>query len=506
MKKLVRTIMIASLFLTLAAGCIGAEDRNGEREKAEEEPFLEKAQIEIVVDRKQELFPAGMDPNEHPDVQFIEDQMGIDLKLSVLPGNRSLELLSAMLVSSQAPELIHSNDFISFSKYAKEGLLMPLDDHLRLYGKDLLQLLPQEAWDAVTYEGRIYAIPSLTEVPADEILYARKDWLDALGLAPPRTLEEYYQVMRAFTYDDPDRNGKNDTWGLTIMPTGLARTGPFFGAFGIPRSEDQINQWQLENGVLVYSSLLAEMKAALEFLAKLYGEGILDREFMLNREKVFSAKIVNGQIGLFSARWNDTQVILSDSKAKDPQAEWIRLDYPVGEDGQRGTARARLLQGYNIVPIGSANAEEAVRVLNYIAGQGHRELKVGNGQEQESVLAHDAGERNRSALYRLANSGDPSVRKEWLDSFGIEYELYDNVQYVMEHALQSDYTGPHTPSMGKYADKLLKLEEEAFIKMIIGVEPSNDFEDFSKKWFSEGGWEIRNEVNAWYRETGRSSE
>ena len=42
----------------------------------------------------------------------------------------------------------------------------------------------------------------------------RQDWLDNLGLDMPETFEEFKEVMRAFTEDDPDGNGVDDTYGF----------------------------------------------------------------------------------------------------------------------------------------------------------------------------------------------------------------------------------------------------------------------------------------------------
>ncbi|MBO1722884.1 sugar ABC transporter substrate-binding protein, partial [Extibacter sp. GGCC_0201] len=48
----------------------------------------------------------------------------------------------------------------------------------------------------------------------------RQDWLDNLGLYMPTTAEELLDVMRAFTFDDPDGNGKDDTYGFTAAGGG----------------------------------------------------------------------------------------------------------------------------------------------------------------------------------------------------------------------------------------------------------------------------------------------
>lgn len=67
-------------------------------------------------------------------------------------------------------------------------------------------------------DDKIYGIPRTTVNLADG--YAvRKDWLDKLGISLPEsgyvTTDQLYQILHAFTYDDPDGNGLNDTYGFT---------------------------------------------------------------------------------------------------------------------------------------------------------------------------------------------------------------------------------------------------------------------------------------------------
>ena len=464
--------------------------------------------ISMVVDNSKRSFPEGMDINENPYLDYIESNTGIDIQLTAPPFNGYQEKLNVIMASGNQPDLINTGDPAWVSKYVAEQSLMPLDDLLAEYGQDLLRIFPEEAWKAVTFNGNIYAIPSLTEVAGNEIIFARKDWLDALHLEPPATLDEYYNVMRAFAYDDPDGDGLRDTWGLTIMPAGLSRTAPFFGAFGVPRSVNQINEWKERNGELVYSGILPETKRALEFLAKLYGGGILDREFILNKNSSFEDKIVNGQVGLFSGNWFDTRGPILASKQKDPSAEWIRLDYPVGLNGQSGTAERDLIQSYSVIPDGSLHAKEVIEVLNFIAGKGYRDLKLGfegevwtrvNGVMVTNFAEHEK-HIYRGTLHALADPNDTEVRKERLDSLGIQYELNDNVEFVLAHVLRSDFQGAPTPSMGKYGAKLSKLEEETFSKIIMGISSSSEFDEFAKQWIRDGGWEISNEVNEWFRD------
>lgn len=480
------------LFLLLnVSGCAPVSVMESPEEEAEA-VFQQKAPaIRIVVDHREGV--QDTDAARDPYVEYVERSTGLELEL-VMPNSGSYtDFLNALMSSGDPPDLIHTDDPTWIAKYAEMGLLLPLDELLRDGGQQLLSLFPEEAWKASTFHGRIYAIPSLREVYGDEVMMARKDWLDALGLDPPETLAQYERVMYAFTYEDPDRNGKNDTWGLTIMPQSLARTAPFFGAFGVPRGGDQIMQWKKQDTELVYSGILPETKRALEFLAKLYADGVLDRDFILNKPASFYDKIVNGQVGLFSAAWDDVNGVIADSVSKNPRAEWIRLPYPVGPDGQSGTAGLNMVRSYTVIPRQSPHAREALRLLAFIAGEGHRTLKLGFSEKEEH------GGAVREWLSALADPNDPAVRKERLDRLNVQ--LNENVEYIMRHALRSDYQGPPTPSMGKFGSQLMKLENETFAQIIMGINPGQElFEKFANQWIREGGWEIKHEVNKWYRD------
>ena len=60
---------------------------------------------------------------------------------------------------------------------------------------------------------------------ADDIWYycIRKDWLANLGLEMPTNDREFLEVLKQFTFNDPDGNGKDDTWGTT---SNGSKTGP----------------------------------------------------------------------------------------------------------------------------------------------------------------------------------------------------------------------------------------------------------------------------------------
>ena len=56
--------------------------------------------------------------------------------------------------------------------------------------------------------------PSFVDGP--NLLWLRKDWMDALGLEEPETMEDAIEIVRAFVEQDPGGNGAGNTIGLVL--------------------------------------------------------------------------------------------------------------------------------------------------------------------------------------------------------------------------------------------------------------------------------------------------
>ena len=97
----------------------------------------------------------------------------------------------------------------------------------------------------------------------------RLDWLEKLGIEPPGeikqvgpsggrekiyytdgayTIEELEEILKAFTFDDPDGNGKDDTYGISPWNNNTNWAVTLTGAFGIALSP---NYNLMEDGKLV---------------------------------------------------------------------------------------------------------------------------------------------------------------------------------------------------------------------------------------------------------------
>lgn len=102
------------------------------------------------------------------------------------------------------------NDDSALGQMLRMGIIEEIDPKTVKGSEDI----EATAWpSAKASDGKYYAIPVSAQSFA---LFVRKDWREKLGLPQPKTWEDLHKLAVAFTKNDPDGNGKADTFGMTI--------------------------------------------------------------------------------------------------------------------------------------------------------------------------------------------------------------------------------------------------------------------------------------------------
>ena len=148
------------------------------------------------------------------------------MDFNLIPGDNSnfAQQLALYIADGNMPDVVRL-DYSMWKEYAVEGAWADLTDYITDDLTDLNNYVG-DYWRYVRQDDRVYGVPSLSAVPSSNVLAIRKDWLDAKGLDIPVTLDEFVNVMRAFTETD----GNHTTYGLG--GNGTMRLIPLFGAFG----------------------------------------------------------------------------------------------------------------------------------------------------------------------------------------------------------------------------------------------------------------------------------
>lgn len=140
---------------------------------------------------------------------------------------------------------------------------------------------------------RIFSDPDLGI--ADAAMIVRKDWMDHLGISDPSSMQEFEEMIRAFVYDDPDGNGKDDTIGYNV------NTQQALGKWVILGLHPELNTlaWTERNGKYVPTWAVPEYSDIIALFRKFYSEGILDSEFYTKSPASVEDDFAAGRLGAF---------------------------------------------------------------------------------------------------------------------------------------------------------------------------------------------------------------
>lgn len=242
-------------------------------------------------------------PAEENDiVHELEARLGIDLKITLVPGSDLNTKLNTMLAAGEEPD-IYNCDATTLLELLEAGRIANLEPYLAEYAPDMLASYGDNLHAAPANKEGFYAVFKNNNGIIKNFVF-RKDWLAKVGMEVPTTTEELYNVLYAFTYNDPDGNGVNDTYGIASSIEAMATFECLFTTFGIPISTEKACSILLEDGTVTTALKHPAFLEAITFLNKLYKDGVMDPDFAtLTQMQVFE-RLWNSKIGAISFQAN----------------------------------------------------------------------------------------------------------------------------------------------------------------------------------------------------------
>lgn len=217
--------------------------------------------------------PAG--PGQNAYLDAINAELGAVVTPGIQDGNTYADKLNAILPARDIPDVLcipgwEISKIPNFSEAAK-ALFEDLTDHLagdKATPYQMLASLPTVAWSNAVWNERLMAVPWPTDGPYPWALFYRKDLVDAAGAAIPKTADELYEFGKKMTNPGKGVWAFNDVQAMVEM------------IFRVPNSKDG---WGSKNGKVLFKYETDEFKAALEFMAKLYKDGLIHPEVVASK-------------------------------------------------------------------------------------------------------------------------------------------------------------------------------------------------------------------------------
>ena len=284
--------------------------------------------------------------------------------------------VNLMLAQGNIPDIL-TVDLNQLHQMVEADLIQPLDSLYEdgwiwetLY--DVLVADGTFQLDISSVDGHRYAIP-LPQPVTESVhsMFVNNVWLETLGKSVPTTLAELEDVIYAFTNDDPDQNGINDTFGIGLSENLFDLGHEALSLANIMGAYP--DHWILdENGDVVYGSVQENMKPVLEKLAQWYSDGVIDPEFTVKSYDDEAALVAEGRLGLmFGVQWTWLMGNWSLSSyylnSPDPDSEsWSAYPLPSldGIEPTKPAARDRT-DGFMVVSKDCEYPEAAALIANF---------------------------------------------------------------------------------------------------------------------------------------------
>jgi putative aldouronate transport system substrate-binding protein len=411
----------------------------------------------------------------------LEKALNVEIKMnSGTTGDDYKNQLNVRVAGGNAPDIFQVVNRQYLVDSAQKGLLLDLTPQLQKLSK-MKALVGDEALTKCYVDGKLYAFSKAPNIPYNT-LWVRKDWLNNLNLKVPTTLDELFEVMKAFTEKDPDGNGKKDTYGFT--GDGIGTFSDIFGAFGIGSP----GSVYVKDGKVINSLYEPAMKDALAYIKKIIEAGVVDPEIMANSGLKHQQKAIQGKVGSLNIDWpNMTKDQFADQiKQVNPKAEWIQLS-PVKGPGGALTSSFDLGSGTMFalpksIEKDSAKLSRVIELINYVSetdglmlvqyGEKGKHYNLqGDKVIPTDLLAKDGG---YFWIYQLA--GRPEM-----DYLKVKFEK--QIPYI-EFAAKAERLNILNGLLDKPADynpaDADRYVNEEITKFIYGKRPLEQYGDFLK--------------------------
>ncbi|MBQ3760823.1 MAG: extracellular solute-binding protein [Clostridia bacterium] len=488
--------------------------------------------------------------------KLLKEKHGIDVDIEVeyIEYANYSEILAPRLAGGTAPDVFLALSSNTLDTYYDQGVIASWDvDFFKENAPDVWAFVEAGGvngdladqfpmWlEYATKGDKMVVVPSLKpdgNMPYKTLIY-RGDWLDNLGISKeelPMTVDEFVDLMYSFTNDDPDQDGENDTYGMSL--TGMKA---LFGSYGLSNGFlGGSSYWYEKDGELINADVSEKSKEVLEILAGMYADGVIDPEYVKGKESAdgaywaASAGLINGLYGASANASIDhfrLKEVLGDAggpvaqtywQVNGDDAEFVYAPWPAGPEGDYGWA-----VGYAVAVSESAVYNKALeddpeklatifQILNAFATDDELYMLAAWGIEGEHYTVQDGrpvrnpemtnadfnevgvwgcrslygADRAFSELaYNLAFYNDASIANR-LNYFKLpQYNSY--IQNAVSVTL---------PSEGEVLAGLNTLRDEYYNAVISGEKNLDaDWDAYVAEYMALGGQKLYDEANDWFQ-------
>ncbi|MFD2627760.1 extracellular solute-binding protein [Oceanobacillus kapialis] len=509
MKKMVGLAAMSGLIVLGACSNDDSEANSEENAEAAKENVNETG-FPIVDEPIEISFMTGKaatnadDYNEVASWKKYEEMTNVKIDWGLVQRDGLDEKRNLALAGGDYPEVFYTSYFSDqdLLKYGQQGVFLPLNDLIEDYMPNVKKLLEEnpDIEKGLTFaDGNIYSLPTayspeFTSLTSNIKPWVKQEWLDTLGMEEPETTEEFYQYLKAVKEEDPNGNGQADEipfGGDSI--NGLI--GWLKGAYGVGNKGRKHGYMDLdpETEELRFYRTADEYKEMLQYINKLYSEGLIQENIFTIESNLFHEQGAEGLYGSTvttspKTRFgNDDYAGLPQLEGPEGYKDWVYVTSPI------------VHKGSFVMTDKNKNPEATARWIDYFYGdEGIKQLFMGvegesyeeteNGVEYvDEIMNNPDGLTMEQALVPYVTwlgGGYPSLVKQefFKGAEGSEEALEATAKFeddIIEDVWpQFSYTAEENQRLTSLRADIEKYANEMQDKFIVGEVPFSEWDTF----------------------------
>ncbi len=308
--------------------------------------------------------------NDKDVIKEIERRTGITLDILSYPAASYADKLNITLASGSLPDIITGSTFSEVNKLGGQGAFVAINDYINELPnfKSLYVDNEENNWVMKSYsddKNNIYTWPiyGLNRDVNHGFMY-RKDIFDKHGIKEWTNTDEFYQAMKQLKEIYPD-----STPIVSKTQDGIYKDWAYgwgIGGESYPMYYDEAATiWKL-------ATIQPEFKEMIDFMKKLYNEGLLDPEFITDTAASWTSKMTSENGAFVTFDWiGRLDMFYEQVKAVMPDYN-LRYANPVGPTGNIRSLSKVLNFGTAVAK--GKNEEAALKLLDYLTSSSGSEL------------------------------------------------------------------------------------------------------------------------------------
>jgi len=283
--------------------------------------------------------PPGTTPETQTINELLLDHMNIEINyLWMVPSGQGEERFQLAVATGEVPDIMSlgRRDFAEFSEF---GMLRDLreafDRYIHPDIRAMFEYGDNVHLDLSSRDGQLLGIPVVTDpMQQTQLIWYRHDWMEALGLSIPTSMDDLINMAVAFV--ENDMSGQGNTTGIGMQETLITTWMP--DARGIFQGHGAYpTAWLLRGGELVPGTIQPEVQNALNTLRHMYAVGAINPEFATMNMDQLAADISGDRVGIVLGEWWLPAWPFNHNLENNPNADW-RATTIVTPEGTPGTS------------------------------------------------------------------------------------------------------------------------------------------------------------------------